>query len=108
MFSPTPNSRPAPSSWLHAVRNAVDLAVAFATLESCTTARELLPRRDSAAVPSACPRGLTDAPALHPHRSALRASPRSGRAGAVPARDIPCLAPLSGRSRRRSAHLSAR
>jgi hypothetical protein len=107
MFSPTPNSRTAASSWLDAVRRAVDLAVAFATLESCTTARELLPRRDEAA-PGECPHGLPDVSAPHPHRRALRASPRAGRAGAVPARDIPCLAPLAGRPRRRSAHFSAR
>src|SRR5512132_3429690 len=104
MFSPAPNSRPAPSSWRDAVRRAVDLAVALATLESCTTARELLSRRDEAA-PGACPHGLPDASAPHPHRVALRASARPGRAGAVAPRTIPCLTPLAGRPRRHSAHL---
>ena len=41
MFSPASNPRPAASSWRETVRRAVDLAVAFATLESCTTARDL-------------------------------------------------------------------
>jgi hypothetical protein len=104
MFSPTRNTRSARPAWLEAVRHTVDLAVAFATLESCTTARELLPRRDSVAAQGTSPHGLLDVPASHPHRPALRAPARPGRAGAVRARAQDCTAPTVGRPRRASAH----
>lgn len=103
MFSPTSHSRTAPRDWRGAFRRAVDLAVAFATLESCTTARALLPRRDPVAAPGASPHGLIDAPASHPHRTTLRAPARPGRAGAVRAREQDCTAPI-GRPRRCGAH----
>jgi hypothetical protein len=103
MFSPTRTTRKAGPAWLDAVRRTVDLAVAFATLESCTTARALLPRRDPVAAPGASPHGLIDAPASHPHRTTLRAPARPGRAGAVRAREQDCTAPI-GRPRRCGAH----
>jgi hypothetical protein len=108
MFSPTRNTRMARPAWLEAVRRTVDLAVAFATLESCTTARELLPRRDPVAAQGTSPHGLIDAPASHPHRTALRAPARPGRAGAVRAREQDCLAPAIGRPRRCSVHQHVR
>jgi hypothetical protein len=108
MFSPTTNPRPAPSTWRAAVRRAVDLTVAFATLESATSARDLMSRREEPARPSACPHGLVDTPALSPHRAPLRAPLRPGRPGTVPARAQHCLTPHSGFSRHRNAHPSAR
>jgi len=108
MFSPTSNPRPAPPSWRAAVRRAVDLTVAFATLESVPTARDLMPRREDPAPSSTCPHGLVDIPAPHPHRAPLRAPERLRRAGRVPARAQQCLTPHTGHSRHRSALPSAR
>jgi len=92
MFSPTSNTRPAPRSarLLSAVRNAVDLAVAFATLESYDLSG---------------PHGSVDRPATHPHRDRLRAPSRAGRPGAVPARAHHCVTPRTERRpRRHQAH----
>jgi hypothetical protein len=108
MFSPTSTTRTAAPSWLQAVRRTVDLAVAFATLESYTSARELLPRRDSDGASSASPHGLNDVSAWHPHRTALRAPARPGRAGAVRAREQDCITPSIGRPRRCGAQHLAR
>ena len=81
MFSPASNPRPAASSWRATVRRAVDLTVAFATLESCTTARDLWSGGTDAASASTSPHGHVEHPAPHPHRAPLRASVRPGRAG---------------------------
>jgi hypothetical protein len=104
MFSPTSNLRPAPSTWRAAVRRAVDLTVAFATLESATSARDLIPHREDPARSSACPHGPIDTPTSSPHRAPLRAPLRPGRSGTVPARAQYCLTPHTGLSRHRSAH----
>ena len=108
MFSPTSNPRTAAPSWFTAARRAVDLAVAFATLESATTARDLWLRREDPARSSTCPHGLIDVPAPHPHRAPLRAPVRPGRPGRVPARAQHCLTPRMGLLRHRSAQPSAR
>jgi hypothetical protein len=73
MFSPVSDPRPAASSWRATVRRAVDLAVAFATLESCTAADDLWSGGADAAPASASPHGPVDVPAPHPHRAPLSA-----------------------------------
>ena len=83
MFSPTAHPGPAKRSWRDAVRRAVDLAVAFATLSD-----EL-------------PRDHADGPAVHPHRQPLRAPSRARRLGTVPPRAHRCLTPVAVRARRR-------
>jgi len=107
MFSPSSNPRIAPRPWRQAVRRAVDLTVAFATLESAASPRELF-SRDASPHTGACPHGLIDASAPHPHRTPLRRSARPGRPGTVPSRAQDCLVPLAGRPRHRSAHPSSR
>ena len=108
MFSPASNPRPAASSWRATVRRAVDLAVAFATLESATTARDLWSGGADAASPSTSPHGHVEHPAPHPHRAPLRAPLRPGRAGTVPARTHCCITPQRAHPRQRSAHTFAR
>jgi hypothetical protein len=108
MFSPAPNPRPAAPSWRATVRRAVDLAVAFATLESCTTASDLWSGGTDAAPASASPHGPVEHPAPHPHRVPLSAQVRPGRAGTVPARTHCCITPHRAHPRQRSAHPSAR
>jgi hypothetical protein len=107
MFSHTSHPRTRPQTTLSAVRRAVDMVVAFATLESATSLREILPRREPWPAPSTCPRDLLDAPAPHPHRGPLRLRARQGRPGAVPARAQDCTPPGIGRPRRRTARMSA-
>ena len=108
MFSPASNPRPAASSWRATVRRAVDLAVAFATLESCTTARDLWSGGVDAALPSASPHGPVEFPTPHPQRAPLSATVRPGRPGTVPARTHCCVTPHRALPRRRSAHPFAR
>ncbi len=108
MFSPASNPRPAAPSWRATVRRAVDLAVAFATLESCSSVSDLWSGGADAADASASPHGPVDIPAPHPHRAPLRAPVRPGRSGTVSARTHHCLTPQSGRARHRSVHTSAR
>jgi hypothetical protein len=86
MFSPTADPRPAKRSLREAVRRAVDLAVAFATLSD-----EPLPRRHA------------DDLAAHPHRQPLRAPSRARRPGAVPPRAQSCTTPVADRPRRQSS-----
>jgi hypothetical protein len=108
MFSPASNPRPAAPSWRATVRRAVDLAVAFATLESATTARDLWSGGMEATPASASPHGPVDVPAPHPHRAPLSAPVRPGRAGTVPAQTQRCVTPHRAHPRHRSAHPSAR
>jgi hypothetical protein len=102
MFSPilTPGSPRA--SWRKALRRAVDLAVAFATLESYA-----LPERGprGPADPTLrAPRSADPARSAHPHRAPLRAPRRPRRPGRVVPRAQHCVAPLpSGAPRRRRA-----
>lgn len=70
--------------WRERLRRAVDLAVAFATLEDAPPAP-----------------GHPDAPGPHPHRRPLRSPQRSRRPGAVPARVAHCTAPLVAPAQRR-------
>jgi hypothetical protein len=90
MFSPDST----PTTWLHAFERAADVAVAFATLESITSVRELLGREAAA-------------PPAHPHRrEPLQPRARPGRPGVVAARPHACAttAPAKHASRTRSAH----
>lgn len=107
MFSPSSNPRTDAPTWRDAVRRVVDLAVAFATLESATSLRDLV-SPDASPPPSACPHDLLDASARHPHRMPLRLKARPGRSGTVPARAHDCLVPHAGRPRHRSAYPSVR
>jgi hypothetical protein len=99
MFSPDLDSGPRRASWREAVRRAVDLAVAFATLESYE-----LPQR--------APRGPVDptlrasrsadlAPVTHPHRRPARRQRRARRPGRVVPRAQPCVAHEPPRAPRR-------
>ena len=103
MFSPTLTSRTKARTWRDAVRRAVDLAVAFATL-----ADEL---------GEDVPRGTVNDPAPHPHRVPLRAARAPRRPGAGAQRPQHCLTPLhpdsalpgrEQRPRRRRTHPTVR
>ncbi|MEP6953546.1 MAG: hypothetical protein ABI950_05725 [Solirubrobacteraceae bacterium] len=90
MFSPDSTL----TTWRLAIERAADVALAFATLESITSVRELLGREPAAAAP-------------HPHqREPLAPRLRPGRPGVVPARPHVCTtAPPAKRiMRSRPAH----
>jgi hypothetical protein len=89
MFSPDS----VPTTWRLRIQRAADVAVAFATLESITSVRELLGREPAA-------------PAPHPHRrEPLQPKLRPGRPGVVASRPHACAtaAPVK-RTRSRAAH----
>ena len=83
MFPSSSALRPPCRAWRQAIRHAVDLAVAFTTLESFSFPRPHGPSVDPAA-------------ALHPHRRPLGPPPRTRRSGAVPPRPAICIASLRG------------
>jgi len=89
MFSPSST----PTHWRLKLERAADVAVAFATLESITSVRQLL--------------GAEAAPAPHPHRrEPLQPKLRPGRPGVVAGRPQVCAtasAPVT-RTRSREAH----
>jgi hypothetical protein len=89
MFSPAPNSRTSNADWRGKVRRAVDLVVAFATLEDV-------------------PHGSVDEAPEHPHRRPLRSAPRARRPGQVPERHHACASPVTRRRRGISATASTR
>src|SRR3954470_15342414 len=104
MFPPTIiTSPPEPRPWRASVRRAVDLAVAFVTLESYTT-EDVLSRLPGTRGTVTDPGLLAEVTELHehPHRRPLRAPTRSGRPGAAPARVQLCTTPLDPRPRRRA------
>jgi hypothetical protein len=90
MFSPDST----PTTWRLKLERAADVAVAFATLESITSVRDLLGREPAA-------------PAPHPHRrEPLQPKLRPGRPGVVAARQQACTTtsvPVK-RTRSRAAH----
>jgi hypothetical protein len=99
MFSLTFTSgRPRPP-WRETVRRAVDLAVAFATLESY----ELPPRAPHSVVDPTlrAPRSADPARTPHAHRTPLRAPRRPRRPGRVVPRAQPCVAREAARAARR-------
>jgi hypothetical protein len=107
MFSPilTPGSPRA--SWREALRRAVDLAVAFATLESYA-----LPERGprGPADPTLrAPRSADPARTAHPHRAPLRApsAPGSGRPAGPALRRAPSLRGAAAPPRARTGALTA-
>ena len=87
MFSPDS----VPTTWRLKIERAADVAVAFATLESITSVRELLG-------------GEPAAPAPHPHRAPLQPKLRPGRPGAVATRAQVCTTAPVKRTRSRAAH----
>ena len=88
MFSPDST----PTTWRLAIERAADVAVAFATLESITSVRELLGREAAA-------------PAPHPHRrEPQQPKRRPGRPGVVASRPQPCTPVPVKRTRSRAAH----
>jgi hypothetical protein len=91
--APTPERSSTQRHWRERFRRAVDLAVAFATLEDLT--------EDLGAAPTAP--GHPDAPESHdhPHRPTLRAPQRRRRPGTVAARVQPCTTPLAPPATRR-------
>ncbi len=107
MFSSLQDSGPARARWRDGVRRAVELAVAFATLESYE-----LPRRGPhGAVDESLRASRSADPAgAHPHRAPLRAPGRPRRPGRVAARVQPCtaVAPLPAPRERRRAPERAR
>ncbi len=70
-------------TWRDKLRNAVDLAVAFATLADTD--------------PSATPGPPAPVDVVHPHRTPLRPAPRPRRPGAAATRPQPCLSPVGRR-----------
>jgi hypothetical protein len=90
MFSPDS----IPTTWRLKLERAADVAVAFATLESITSVRDLFGREPAA-------------PAAHPHRrEPLQPRLRPGRPGVIAARPCACstvTAPVK-RTRSRAAH----
>jgi hypothetical protein len=91
--APFPERNGTKRHWRERFRRAVDLAVAFATLEDITEARDVGPTAP----------GHPDAPGSydHPHRRPLRAPQRSRRPGIVAARVQPCTTPLAPPATRR-------
>jgi hypothetical protein len=90
MFSPDFT----PTTWRLKLERAADVAVAFATLESITSVRELLGREPVA-------------PAPHPHRrEPLQPKLRHGRPGVVAPRAQVCTTATTPakRARSRAAH----
>jgi hypothetical protein len=89
MFSPDS----IPTTWRLKLERAADVAVAFATLESITSVRELLGRESTAPVP-------------HPHRrEPLQPKLRPGRPGVVASRPQTCTTTVPvKRARSRAAH----
>jgi hypothetical protein len=94
-----PTGRPRPArSWRDKVRHAVDLTVAFMTLEDAVPPA---PESDSERVDEvALPGRPADRPArvsvdvVHAHRQPLRPLPRSRRPGAGMSRPQICIAPV--------------
>jgi|SRR5829696_209150 len=126
MFWQAPNPKRSPvvaSPWRSRLRRAVDLVVAFATLEDVpgsaegapAPSAEILPtsvrghsglahegrtRKGRSVVPQ--PAGHPDAPGPdHPHRRPLRSAQPRRRPGAVAARVTPCTTPLAPPATRR-------
>jgi hypothetical protein len=85
--APSPERSSAKREWRSRLRRAVDLAVAFATLEDITE------DRDGAFTAPGHPGA--PGPYDHPHRVPLRAAQRSRRPGTVAARVQPCTSPLA-------------
>jgi hypothetical protein len=85
------SSHPA-SAWHRAVTRAVDLAIAFATLDSYG----IDGARDAAGEPPKAP-----PPPAHPHRAPLTTPRPPRRPGVTPARPGRCVTPLRHAPRRR-------
>lgn len=99
MFSPLLTSGSPRASWREAIRRALGLAVAFATLESYE-----LPGNGphgSVEPPLRASRSADLARSDHPHRAPLRAPRRARRPGRVLARAQPCVAHDPTRAPRR-------
>ncbi|HEU4978074.1 MAG TPA: hypothetical protein VFT42_04200 [Solirubrobacteraceae bacterium] len=90
MFSQAPDSRTARRSWRETVRRALDLAVAFATLEEISGPAGLLDEHE------------LGASARHPHRRPLRPASRARRPGAGAPRAQVCLTAPERAPRRRA------
>jgi hypothetical protein len=95
MFGPASSST-TPTGWHQAVRRALDVAIAFATLDGYGIDGP----RDAAPEP-ASPQGPK--PQEHPHRAPLTAPRPPRRPGAVRQRPVRCVTPLELAPRRRSA-----
>jgi hypothetical protein len=79
-------------TWRDALRHAVDLAVAFATLEDADAHPE--PAGESEVRPTSARESVD---VRHPHRAPLRPQPRPRRPGAVATRTQACTSPVGHR-----------
>jgi hypothetical protein len=95
MFGP-PSSSTTPTGWQQAVRRALDVTIAFATLDSYGIDGP----RDAAPDPPS-PQGPP--PQEHPHRAPLTAPRPPRRPGAGRRRPVRCVTPLELPARHRSA-----
>jgi hypothetical protein len=94
MFGP-PSSSTTPTGWQQAVRRALDVTIAFATLDSYGIDGP----RDAAPDPPS-PQGPP--PQEHPHRAPLTAPRPPRRPGAGRRPPVRCVTPLELPARRRS------
>ena len=101
MFPPlTATRRPQKRSFGALVRDAVDTALAFATLGEATS-QGFLEEPVAAPTPAAPPRQASTAPGTeHPHRRQVVSTPRKRRPGRVAPRAQVCLSPVHRPARR--------
>ena len=101
MFPPlTASRRPQKRSVGALVRNAMDTALAFATLGEATS-QGFVEEPVAAPVPAASPRRAPTAPGTeHPHRRQVVSTPRKRRPGRVAPRPQVCVSPVHRPARR--------
>ena len=101
MFPPlTASRRPQKRSFTALVRDAVDTALAFATLGEATS-QGFMEEPAAASPPAAPARQAATAPtAEHPHRRLVGRTPRRGRPGRVAPRAQVCVTPVHRPARR--------
>ncbi len=101
MFPPlTASRRPQKRSFGALVRDAVDTALAFATLGEATS-QGFLEEPVATPAPAAPPRRASTAPGTeHPHRRQVVSTPRKRRPGRVAPRSQVCVSPVHRPARR--------
>ena len=101
MFPPlTASRRPQKRSFAALVRDAVDTALAFATLGEATS-QGFVEEPVAAPAPAAPPRQVPTAPGTeHPHRRQVVSTPRERRPGRVAPRSQVCVSPVHRPARR--------
>ena len=101
MFPPlTATRRPQKRSFAALVRDAVDTALAFATLGEATS-QGFVEEPAATPAPSASERQASTAPSTgHPHRRQVVSTPRKRRPGRVAPRTQVCVSPVHRPARR--------